>query len=59
MNESVLVAVVLPTLTLIVPLVAPLGTVVTISVVVEEDTVASVPLNFTVLEPGVVLNAVP
>ena len=47
------------TLTLIVPLVAPLGTVVTISVVVEEDTVASVPLNFTVLEPGVVLNAVP
>ena len=41
------------------PVVAPLGTVVTIFVAVEETTVAAVPLKVTVLLPGVVLKAVP
>src|SRR2546428_2026826 len=56
---ALLVAVLPPTVTLIVPLVAPLGTVVTISVVVDADTVAVTPLNLTMLELGVVLKAVP
>ena len=45
--------------TLITPVVAPEGTLVTIFVAVDEVTVAAVPLNVTVLLPGVVLNAVP
>ena len=45
--------------TLITPVVAPLGTVVTSSVAVAEDTVAVVPLKVTVLLLGVVLKAVP
>ena len=45
--------------TLIAPVVAPLGTVVTSSVAVAEVTVAVVPLKVTVFELGVVLNAVP
>jgi hypothetical protein len=56
---ATLVFVVLPTLTEIVPVVAPAGTVVTICVVVDEVTVAVVPLNFTVLSDGVGLKAVP
>ena len=45
--------------TLIKPVVAPEGTLVTILVAVDEVTVAAVPLNVTVLLLGVVLNAVP
>ena len=41
------------------PVVAPAGTVVTISVVLEEDTTAAVPLKVTVLPLGVVLKPVP
>ena len=46
-------------LTEIVPVVAPAGTLVTISVVDAETTVAVTPLNLTVFRPGVELNAVP
>jgi hypothetical protein len=45
--------------TLIGPVVAPVGTVVTICVAVAEATVAVTPLNVTVFWLGVVLNAVP
>lgn len=41
------------------PVVAPVGTVVTILVAVEETTVAAVPLKVTVFWLGVVLKAVP
>jgi hypothetical protein len=43
----------------IAPVVAPVGTVVTILVAVEETTVAAVPLKVTVFWLGVVLKAVP
>src|SRR5919201_1264649 len=45
--------------TLIVPEVAPPGTVATIFVAVEETTVATVPLNLTVFCDGVALKPVP
>jgi hypothetical protein len=45
--------------TAIEPVVAPVGTVVTICVAVDEVTVADVPLNVTVFWPGVALNPVP
>ncbi len=54
-----LVAVFPPIKTLIVPVVAPTGTVVLILVVVLDDTVASVPLKRTSLLPGVLLKFVP
>jgi hypothetical protein len=58
--KDVLLETVLPeTVTWITPVVAPLGTVVVILVAVEALTVAAVPLNVTVLLPGVVLKAVP
>ena len=41
------------------PVVAPVGTVVTIFVAVDETTVADAPLNVTVFWLGVVLKAVP
>ena len=41
------------------PVVAPAGTLVTISVAVEEVTTAVTPLNFTVFCPGVTLKPVP
>ena len=45
--------------TLIVPVVAPVGTVATIFVAVEETTVPTVPLNLTVFCEGVALKPVP
>jgi hypothetical protein len=47
------------TATVIGPVVAPVGTVVVIEVAVDAETVAAVPLNFTVLLAGVVLKFVP
>ena len=41
------------------PVVAPVGTVTTNSVAVAVDTVAAVPLNETLLRPGVVENPLP
>ena len=58
-NEVLLETETAETVTWITPVVAPLGTVVTICVAVEEVTVAAVPLNVTVLLAGVVLKAVP
>lgn len=49
----------LPTRTVTLPVVAPTGTVVVILVVVLAVTIASVPLNRTVLLPGVALKFVP
>jgi hypothetical protein len=54
-----LVAVRDPTVTEIVPVVAPAGTEVVMLVVVEAVTVALTPLKLTVLLPGVVLKLVP
>ena len=45
--------------TVIGPVVAPVGTLVMICVAVAETTVAVTPLNVTVFWPGVVLKAVP
>jgi hypothetical protein len=45
--------------TVIGPVVAPAGTVVTIEVIVDDVTVAVVPLNFTILLPASVLKPVP
>ncbi|MGA7827829.1 MAG: hypothetical protein WCA04_09220, partial [Geobacteraceae bacterium] len=53
------VAVLLPTITVTDPVVAPAGTVVTIWVAVELVTTAAVPLNITMLLAGVVLKLVP
>src|SRR5437762_6033630 len=58
-NEALLVDEPAGAVTLIVPLVAPLGTVVTISVVLLEVTVATTPLNLTVFCDGVVLKPLP
>ncbi len=54
-----LVAVLLPTLTEIFPVLAPFGTAVTICVVVDDETVAMVPLNLTVLLVAVALKFLP
>jgi hypothetical protein len=54
-----LVAVPLVFTTVMGPVVAPLGTVVVIELVVEDETVAVVPLNFTWLADGVGLNPKP
>jgi hypothetical protein len=53
------VAVFAPTVTLIGPVVAPLGTVAVNTVVDAVSTVAVVPLNFTVFDAGVALKPVP
>jgi hypothetical protein len=53
------VAVLIPLVTVMNPVVAPTGTVVTISVAVELVTTAVVPLNFTMLLADVVLKLVP
>jgi hypothetical protein len=58
-KEAALVAVVAPTVTLMDPVVAPLGTVAVNIVVEAVSTVAVVPLNFTVFEAGVALKPVP
>ena len=58
-NVSRLVAVAVPTVTEIGPVVAPVGTVVTILFAVAHKTVATVVLNFTVLAAGVVLKPEP
>ncbi|HLO25550.1 MAG TPA: hypothetical protein VK187_05510, partial [Geobacteraceae bacterium] len=49
----------IPTVTVIVPVVAPVGTIVTIWVEVELVTIAFCPLNLTMLSAAVVLNLVP
>jgi len=54
-----LVAVCVPTFTVIVPVVAPVGTATVKCVVVAAETVAAVPLNMTVLLAGVALKFVP
>jgi len=54
-KELLLVAVEPPTVTVILPVLAPLGTVTTSWVVVAVETVATVPLNLTVLLVFVVL----
>jgi hypothetical protein len=54
-----LVAVCVPTFTVIVPVVAPAGTATVKCVVVAAETVAAVPLNMTVLLAGVALKFVP
>ncbi len=53
-KEPGLVTSVDPVCTVIDPLVAPVGTVTTSCVAVAEATVAATPLNFTVLDEGVV-----
>lgn len=58
-NDAVLVTVTPATVTLIVPVVAPAGTVVVNTVVEAVATVAVVPLNFTVFDAGVALKPVP
>jgi hypothetical protein len=58
-NAAALVAVMPATVTLIVPVVAPAGTVVVSMVVEAVATVAVVPLNFTVFDAGVALKPVP
>ena len=58
-NGSLLMADPAGEVTLIVPVVAPAGTVVTICVAVEEVTVAATPLNTTVFWLGVELNPEP
>ena len=60
MKSSVLVAVSLPICTVIFPVVAPAGTVVTMLVVVAEVMVVTgTPLNFTMLLAAVVLKPKP
>jgi hypothetical protein len=54
-----LVAVLVPTVTVTFPLIAPAGTVVVMLVAVLAVTVATVPLNFTILDVGVVLKFEP
>jgi hypothetical protein len=56
---ELLVVVELPTVTVILPVVAPLGTATTSCVVLANETVAEVPLNLTVLLVLVVLKLVP
>jgi hypothetical protein len=58
-KEDVLVTVTPLVLTEIVPVVAPPGTVVVILIGVEAVTIAKVPLNLTMLLPGVALKFVP
>jgi hypothetical protein len=58
-KEAELVAVPVSVVTLIGPVVAPVGTLVTICVDAAEMTVAVVPLNLTVFWLGVVLKPVP
>ena len=58
-NEVLLVAEPAGEVTLIVPVVAPAGTVVMICVAVEEVTAAAAPLKVTVFWLGVALNPVP
>ena len=58
-NDVLLVADPDGVVTAIVPVVAPEGTEVTISVVVEDVTVAAVPLNVTVFWLGVALKPIP
>ena len=58
-NEVLVVAVPEGVVTLIGPVVAPGGTLVTICVAVAEVTIAATPLNETAFSLGVVLNAVP
>ena len=58
-NEALLEAVPAGAVTLIGPVVAPDGTVVSILVEVDEVTVAVMPLNLTVFWLGVVLKLVP
>ena len=58
-KDPALVPVSTPTVTEIVPVEAPVGTVVVIDVVVEAVTTDGIPLKFTVLSPGVELKFVP
>ena len=58
-NDVLLVAEPLGVVTVIVPVVAPAGTVVSIWLAVDDVAVAVTPLNCTVFWLGVVLNAVP
>ena len=58
-KTPLLIAVLHPTVTEIVPVVAPTGTVVVMLVTVLAVTTAAVPLNFTMLLPGVVAKLVP
>jgi len=59
LNVETLVTVVPPVVTLIVPLVAPIGTDAVKLVIVSALTVAVVPMNFTTFFAGVVQNPVP
>jgi hypothetical protein len=58
-EKTALVAMLHPTVTVMVPVVAPEGTVVVIVVDVAAETAAVTPLNLTVLFRGVVLKLVP
>jgi hypothetical protein len=59
LNEAALIAEPVGDVTVIAPVVAPAGTVVTIKLVLDEITVAETPLNATVFWPAVGLKPVP